>query len=202
MSDVRVRDAMDRDLDALSHLLVQLYAHELPGMFKGDIHTQAQLARAVLTATGLNGGYVLERNGDIVAMGNLATHEQPRPKPPARTVLRAPRIAGPLNGTRTMFAAARGLLTIADPPQRNEGQIHSLVVDDTHRGHGLGTIILKHLEQEAARRGKHHVVLQVITSNTTARAFYKSAGYTESQANPRPICRGLVFPSHIMHKAL
>lgn len=202
MSDVRVRDALDRDLDALSYLLVQLYSHELPGTFKGDIHTQAQLARAVLTATRLNGGYVLERHGEIVAMGSLATHEQPRPKPPARTVLRAPRIAGPVNGTRTMFAATRALLTIADPPQRDEGQIHSLVVDDTHRGHGLGTIILTHLEQEAVRRGKRHAVLQVITSNMTARAFYRSAGYTEREANPRPICRGLVFPSHIMRKAL
>jgi hypothetical protein len=41
---------------------------------------------------------------------------------------------GPLNGIWSILGAARGLLTITDPPQHDEGQIHSLVGDETCRG--------------------------------------------------------------------
>jgi hypothetical protein len=48
---------------------------------------------------------------------------------------------GPLNGVLSILGAARGLLTIADPPEHGEGQVHSVVVDETCRGEGLGGLI-------------------------------------------------------------
>ena len=94
------------------------------------------------------------------------------------------------------------MLTIADPPQEDEAQIHSVVVDEPWRGEGLGGVILGHLEEEAISLGKRRAVLQVITANVTARAFYRSAGYSEAELR-RGLARDrLAYPSVLMRREL
>jgi ribosomal protein S18 acetylase RimI-like enzyme len=183
-------------------LLVQLYAHELPGMLRGDLEGQVELARRLLDSAPLGRRYVLERAGEVVGMGSLATHDEPRPEIPARVLLQAPLVMGPRNGVWSILGVARGLLAIADPPQPDAGQIHSVVVDRTHRGEGLGGVILRHLEQDAIALGKRRAVLQVITSNLGARAFYRSAGYTETQLRHGLPRDRLAYPSMLMRKEL
>jgi ribosomal protein S18 acetylase RimI-like enzyme len=197
-----LRRATPDDIGPLGRLLVQLYAHELPGMLRGRLEGQVELARRLLGSAPLGRRYVLERDGDVVGMGCLATHDEPRPETPPRVLLQAPLVMGPLNGIRTIFGAARGLATIADPPERDEGQIHSLVVDETRRGEGLGDVILKHLEAEAIGLGKRRAVLQVITSNIGARAFYRSAGYSEAPLRRGPARDRLAYPSVLMRREL
>jgi hypothetical protein len=113
----RLRRATTSDIGALSWLLVQLYAHELPGMLRGNIEAQAELARRLLLSTPLGRHYILERAGEVVGMGCLATHDEPRPEIPPTVLLGAPVVMGPLNGVLSILGAARGLLTIADPPE-------------------------------------------------------------------------------------
>ena len=198
----RLRRATAGDIGALSRLLVQLYAHELPGMLRGRVDAQIELARRLVGSAPLGRRYVLERAGEVVGMGCLATHDEPRPEIPARALLQAPVVMGPLNGLWSFLGAARGLLTIADPPERDEGQIHSLVVDEAYRGEGLGGVILRHLEREATGLGKCRAVLQVITSNVGARAFYRSAGYSEAELR-RGVARDrLAYPSVLMRREL
>jgi ribosomal protein S18 acetylase RimI-like enzyme len=183
-------------------LLVELYAHELPGMLRGRIEAQVELARRLLLSAPLGRRYVLERAGEVVGMGSLATHDQPRPDIPPRVLLQAPVVMGPLNGIWSILGAARGLLTIADPPEHDEGQIHSLVVDERCRGEGLGGVILRHLEEDAIGLGKRQAVLQVIMSNVGGRAFYRSAGYSETELR-RGLARDrLAYPSVLMRKDL
>jgi ribosomal protein S18 acetylase RimI-like enzyme len=147
-------------------------------------------------------GLLLERAGEVVGMGCLATHDEPRPEIPPTVLLGAPVVMGPLNGVLSILGAARGLLTIADPPEHGEGQIHSVVVDETCRGEGLGGLILKDLEEDAISLGKRQAVLQVISSNAAARAFYRSAGYSEAELR-RGLVRGrLAYPSVLMRKEL
>lgn len=202
MADVRLREATTGDIDALSRLLVQLYAHELPGMLRGKVEAQVELAKRLLHSAPLGRRYVLERAGEVVGMGSLATHDAPRPEIPPRVLLNAPVVMGPLNGIWSILGAARGLLTIADPPEHDEGQIHSVVVDDSCRGEGLGGVILRHLEEDAIGLGKRQAALQVITSNVGARAFYRSAGYSEAELR-RGVARDrLAYPSVIMRKEL
>ena len=202
MADAHLREATTGDIGALSRLLVQLYAHELPGMLRGKFEAQVELARRLLQSAPLGRRYVLERAGAVVGMGCLATHDEPRPETPARVLLQAPVVMGPLNGIWSVVGAARGLLTIADPPERDEGQIHSVVVDQTCRGEGLGGVILRHLEQDAIGLGKRRAVLQVIASNVGARAFYRSAGYSDA-ALRRGLPRDrLAYPSVLMRKQL
>jgi ribosomal protein S18 acetylase RimI-like enzyme len=197
-----LRRATTGDIAALSRLLVQLYAHELPGMLKGKVEQQVELARRLLGSAPLGRRYVLERAGEVVGMGSLATHDEPRPEIPPRVLLQAPAVMGRLNGIRSILGAARGLLTIADPPEPDEGQIHSVVVDEKCRGEGLGGVILAHLEQEAIGLGKRRAVLQVVTSNVRARAFYRSAGYSEVELR-RGLARDrLAYPSVLMRRQL
>src|SRR5262245_65330766 len=132
--DDHLRSATTGDIGALSRLLVQLYAHELPGMLRGRVEGQVELARRLLGSAPLGRRYVLERAGEVVGMGCLATRDEPRPETPARVLLQAPVVMGPLNGVWSFLGAARGVLTIAGPPAHEEGQIHSLVVDETRRG--------------------------------------------------------------------
>jgi ribosomal protein S18 acetylase RimI-like enzyme len=198
----RIRRATTADVGALGRLLVQLYAHELPGMLRGRPEARVEFARRLLRSAPLGRRYVLERAGEVVGMGCLATQDEPRPEIPPWALLRAPLVIGPLNGLWSMVGAARGLLTIADPPERDEGQIHSLVVDESRRAQGLGRVILDHLEQEAITLGKHYAVLQVIASNAAARAFYRSAGYSETELRRGPVRDRLAYPSVLMRREL
>jgi ribosomal protein S18 acetylase RimI-like enzyme len=202
MAVSHLREATTGDIGALSRLLVQLYAHELPGMLRGKLEAQVELARRLLHSAPLGRRYVLERAGEVVGMGSLATHDEPRPEIPPRVLLQAPVLMGPRNGLWSIVGAARGLLTIADPPAPDEGQIHSLVVDETYRGEGLGGVILRHLEEDAIGLGKRRVVLQVITSNVRARAFYRSAGYSENELRRGFPRDRLAYPSVLMRKEL
>jgi ribosomal protein S18 acetylase RimI-like enzyme len=200
--DHHLRRARTGDIGALSRLLVQLYAHELPGMLRGNVEAQVEPASRLLRSAPLGRRYVLERAGEVVGMGCLATHDEPRPDTPPRVLLQAPVVMGPLNGIWSILGAARGLLTIADPPERDERQIHSVVVDQTCRGKGLGGVILRHLEQDAIGLGKRRAVLQVITSNVTARSFYRSAGYSEAELRRGLPRDRLAYPSMLMRKQL
>jgi hypothetical protein len=123
MSSDKLRRATTGSIGALSRLLVQLYAHELPGMLRGKLEAQVELARRLLHSAPLRRRYVLERAGEVVGMGSLASHDEPRPETPARILLQAPVVMGPRNGIWSILSAARGLLTIADPPGHDEGQI-------------------------------------------------------------------------------
>jgi ribosomal protein S18 acetylase RimI-like enzyme len=202
MAGAHLREATTGDIGALSRLLVQLYAHELPGMLRGKVEAQVELARRLLHSAPLGRRSVLERAGEVVGMGSLATHDEPRPEIPPRVLLQAPSVMGPLNGIQSILGAARGLLTIADPPEHDEGQIHSVVVDERRRGEGLGGVILRHLEEDAIGLGKRRAVLQVITSNVGARAFYRSAGYSEVELRRGLPRDRLAYPSVLMRKDL
>jgi ribosomal protein S18 acetylase RimI-like enzyme len=197
-----MRRAAPADIAALSRLLVQLYAHELPGMLRGKVEAQVELASRLLRSAPLGRRYVLERDGAVVGMGCLATHDEPRPDVPPQVLLQAPVVMDPLNGLRSIVGAARGVLTIADPPEHDEGQIHSLVVDEKHRGEGLGGVILRHLERDAVGLGKRRAVLQVITANAGARAFYRSAGYSEAALRRGRVRDRVAYPSVLMRREL
>lgn len=201
-SGVRVRPAVPADRDVVARLLVELYVVEVPGMMRGSERAQVELARQIVTATPVGLRHVLERDGLVVGMGSLATAEQPRPSTPARVVLRAPAVLGPLHGLRTMLGAARGVLSVAGPPNADEAQLHSLVVDGRYRGRGLGGVLLSRLEDEAVALGKARAVLQVVTSNRAALAFYRSRGYRPLSDGPPVIRRVIGYPSVLMRKDL
>jgi ribosomal protein S18 acetylase RimI-like enzyme len=63
-------------------------------------------------------------------------------------------------------------------------------------------VILRHLEEEAIGLGKRGAVLQVIASNVNARAFYRSAGYSEAELRRGLVRDRLAYPSVLMRREL
>jgi len=202
MTASTLREATPQDVDALSELLVELYAHELPDMLHGPHRARAALTRRLLVAAPLGRRYVFEDGGGVVATGAIATAEEPRPRTPASAILTAPLHMDPVRAARTIAGAVRGVLTIAGPPAGDEVLLHSVVVATTHRGGGLGRLLMDHLEEEGRRRGKTRGILQVISANSTARTFYRSLGYTEHEHRVGAVARRFGYPSVLMSKPL
>jgi hypothetical protein len=82
-------------------------------MLRGKVEAQVELAGRLLRSAPLGRRYVFERAGEVVAMGCLATRDEPRPETRVRVLLHAPAVMGPRNGAWSILGAARGLLTIA-----------------------------------------------------------------------------------------
>ena len=51
------------------------------------------------------------------------------------------------------------------------------------RGQGVGSALLKAIIAEARRRGYHHVRLDVIDTNSRARALYERIGFVASDTH-------------------
>jgi ribosomal protein S18 acetylase RimI-like enzyme len=115
-------------------------------------------------------------------------------------LLAFPSIMGVRDALRSYAGVLRGLLTVTAPPAADDGQIHSVVVDADARGEGAGTVLMEHLENQAALSGKDRATLQVLTSNSTARAFYRARGYAEVGPAHGRLRTALAFPSMLMHK--
>ena len=59
----------------------------------------------------------------------------------------------------------------------HRGWVYSLAVDPRARRQGIGTALMKHLEQKLAARGCPKVNLQVLASNAGTVEFYRKLGY-------------------------
>jgi ribosomal protein S18 acetylase RimI-like enzyme len=59
----------------------------------------------------------------------------------------------------------------------HRGWIYSLAVNQGARGQGVGTALMRHVEQELAKRGCPKINLQVLASNAAGVVFYRKLGY-------------------------
>jgi ribosomal protein S18 acetylase RimI-like enzyme len=59
----------------------------------------------------------------------------------------------------------------------HRGWIYSLAVSPETRRRGVGTALMRHVEQELAKRGCPKINLQVLASNAGTVAFYQKLGY-------------------------
>lgn len=63
---------------------------------------------------------------------------------------------------------------------RGSAFIYDIVIDEEQRGHGYGRAAMLEFEREAARRGLHHLSLNVFGGNAPARGLYSSLGWAEA----------------------
>ncbi|BAK46167.1 MAG: ribosomal protein S18-alanine N-acetyltransferase [Lachnospiraceae bacterium] len=92
---------------------------------------------------------------------------------------------GFLEGMRsenTIFCAAEaegrlagycGLYTAAD-----EGEITNVAVREDFRRRGIGRMLIREIQKQAARRGIRSIYLEVRESNTAAQAVYEKTGFS------------------------
>ena len=60
----------------------------------------------------------------------------------------------------------------------HRGWMYSLAVDSQFRRHGIGRILVQHLERALADRGCLKINLQVQAGNSEVTSFYERLGYT------------------------
>lgn len=60
-----------------------------------------------------------------------------------------------------------------------EGQITNVAVDIAHRGHGIGTELMKALIEAGKQNQLEILLLEVRESNSFARGLYKKSGFKE-----------------------
>lgn len=66
-----------------------------------------------------------------------------------------------------------------DAPASEIMVMHTLVIDPSEKGRGLGKEVAKFYEQYALDNGCHYLRIDTNEKNSTARSFYKKLGYKE-----------------------
>ncbi|MGZ6123369.1 MAG: N-acetyltransferase family protein [Myxococcales bacterium] len=85
---------------------------------------------------------------------------------------------------------------------RGELKLHKLYLEVEEHGRGLGTMLLRHVEQETIRRGLSKVVLGVNRFNEKAIRAYQRNGYRIREPLRTEIGGGFVMDDWIMEKPL
>lgn len=85
-------------------------------------------------------------------------------------------------------------------PVDGELKLHKLYLEVTEHGRGLGSLLLRHVEDEARRRGLPTVVLGVNRFNAKAIRAYQRNGYTVRRELKTDIGGGYVMDDYIMEK--
>lgn len=83
-----------------------------------------------------------------------------------------------------------------------ELKLHKLYLEVGEHGRGLGTLMLRHVEDQARRRGLPTVVLGVNRGNAKAIRAYERNGYRVRQELKTDIGNGFVMDDFIMEKQL
>lgn len=91
-------------------------------------------------------------------------------------------------GMATCFV---GFSTFQAKPLLN---IHDLIVDANHRGHGIGRALLESAEQAAKKMGCCKLTLEVVDGNSTARGLYESFGFTDQELGEFKLTRFMHKP--------
>ena len=81
-------------------------------------------------------------------------------------------------------------------------KLHKLYLDVSEHHRGLGSMLLRHVEDEARRRGLEKVVLGVNRFNEKAIRAYRRNGYVIREPLKTDIGRGFVMDDFIMEKVL
>ena len=83
-----------------------------------------------------------------------------------------------------------------------ELKLHKLYVEVSEHGRGIGSMVLRHVEEEARRRGLSRVVLGVNRFNEKAIRAYRRNGFAIREELKTDIGGGFVMDDFIMEKRL
>lgn len=89
-------------------------------------------------------------------------------------------------------------------PHDEYGYVLGMLVDEAHRGKGIGKALLEHATAWAREKGLPHISLLVFPHNERALQLYRSAGFEQREYYPADVTRqtGEVWDTILMVKPL
>jgi GNAT superfamily N-acetyltransferase len=178
MTDFTLRQAIEDDIPAL-HALIEA---SVRGLQRND-YTQAQMEGALGTVLGLDTQLIQDRTYFVAeAGGRLAG-------------------CGGWSRRKTLFGADRGPGREPEllDPATDAAKVRAIFVHPEFARRGLGTLILKRVEDEAAAAG---FTRYEMGSTLTGVALYRLKGYTEVERIAVPLANGEALPVVKMVKSM
>ena len=125
-----------------------------------------------------------ERGGRIVGMASAYTAEEHRRSSDEALV----RAAGSIRSMRMAVVSflGRPVLRFLECVPDGDFYLQAVAVDDDQRGHGIGSLLIDHVEAEARAHRCERVVLDVAAANDGARRLYEGRGMTIEAESPHP----------------
>jgi RimJ/RimL family protein N-acetyltransferase len=99
-----------------------------------------------------------------------------------------------------VFTSGRPIGFCGYEPAGDELKLHKLYLEVTEHGRGIGSLALRHVEDEARRRGLRTVVLGVNRNNAKAIRVYHRNGYKLRHELKTDIGGGFVMDDFILEK--
>jgi ribosomal protein S18 acetylase RimI-like enzyme len=201
-----LRPVTAADAEAVARLVVQLVHAEAPGTMRGPHAGQVHLFTYLIgheLADSTRGRFLaVDELGSALGSASvrLAGDISTASLPP-RLLSVAARSIGLLNTARLLGTMLRGSLAGETSLRRGECFIYSVVVDEAHRGRGVGLAMMEQLEAHARVAGARAALLRVIVGNAPARALYLRLGYRVVGRTP-VWADGLILPSELLRKEL
>ncbi len=173
---VIVRPARVSDASAIADLLLEGFGHDYGGKLRTP-EGRRMMERIHKLPGRLAGIFVVSvAGGPAIAMAGFRTRE-------VRSML------GWMEEQITIEEIGLGTAlllelraSLSEPgsyhPQGDEAYLYNVVVTAAWRGKGISDHLLEYLHQEAERRGKRRVLLEVVATNGWARRLYERQGYT------------------------
>ena len=85
----------------------------------------------------------------------------------------------------TFSRISRRLLRFIDTVPNGDFYVRALAVDRAHRGAGIGTLLMRSLEETARAAGSRRLALDVAAKNQKARTLYERLGMTAAVESPK-----------------
>ena len=125
-----------------------------------------------------------EQRGQIVGMASAYTAEDHRRS--SDDVLA--QAAGTIRTMRMAIVSILGrpLLRFIDHVPHGDFYLQAVAVDDDQREHGIGSLLIDHVQAEASAHRCRRVVLDVAADNDGAHRLYESRGMTTEAESPHP----------------
>lgn len=105
-------------------------------------------------------------------------------------------------GSRAVGYCSYALTDDSGETKPEEMKLEQLYLLPELHGQGLGSLMLRHVEEQARARGRRTLVLQTNKRNDIAIAFYRKAGFTVREEAVFDIGNGFVMDDYVMEKAL
>jgi GNAT superfamily N-acetyltransferase len=95
-----------------------------------------------------------------------------------------------------------GFASYGPTPEPKVMKLHKLYVVPERHGHGLGSLLLRHVEGEVRAAGAHRLILSVNKRNAQAINAYKRNGFAIVESVVTDIGGGFVMDDYVMTKEL